>query len=349
MEYNVVEASRKNYSKDEIKKILSFYNYNITKIENIKVKDSDKARAVYKIYTETGIKCLKKTYHDEDTLLFIYSVIEWLNIFNIKCPRFLKTNSGIPYVNYKGDFFVLMDWIDGRKCDYDNINDVIDASYNLAKIHLQTRNFKSINGSKIIYGDANLYDSYEKHFYQLLNSSNKAFYYKDDFSKLFIENAEYYIDCAKDSLYFLSQIDFNSKVLEKSICHYDYVNKNIIFNNDIYIIDFDKVKFDYSINDFYVFIKRILKRKSTCWDFSLFKQTIENYEKIRPINYLEFKLLLAQLMFPNKVWKITRDYYKNVRHCNKKAFYKILKEITDQKESHKQFITNVFDYFNNKY
>ncbi|WP_443110816.1 phosphotransferase [Caloramator sp. mosi_1] len=106
------------------------------------------------------------------------------------------------------------------------------------------------------------------------------------------------------------------------MCHYDYVNKNIIFNNDIYVIDFDKAKYDYSINDFYVFIKRILKRRNTCWDFNLFKEAVENYEKVRSINYIEFKLLLAQLMFPNKLWKITRDYYKNIHHCNKKHFIK---------------------------
>ncbi|WDC83911.1 hypothetical protein PL321_15995 [Caloramator sp. mosi_1] len=104
-----------------------------------------------------------------------------------------------------------MEWIEGRKCDYDNISDVVNASYNLAKIHLVTRNFKSISGSKIIYGDNNLYESYEKHFLQLLNASNKAFYYKDDFSKLFLDSSDYYIESAKDSLYILSQIDFNSK------------------------------------------------------------------------------------------------------------------------------------------
>ncbi|WP_051350639.1 CotS family spore coat protein [Caloramator sp. ALD01] len=349
MEYNIIEASRKDYSKEEIKYILSHFNCNAIKIENIKAKDTDKARAVYKIYSNTGNKCLKKTYHDEPTLLFIYSIIEWLNIFNIKCPRFLKTNTGIPYLNYRGDYFILMDWIEGRKCDYDNIDDVLNASCYLAKIHLVTRNFKSINGSRIIYGDNGIYDSYSKHFSQLLNTSNKAFYYKDDFSKLFIDNADYYIECAKESLYLLSQIDFNSKELEKSICHYDYVNKNIIFNSDINIIDFDKSKYDYSINDFYVFIKRILKRKSTCWNFNLFKQAVEYYEKNRSINYLEFKLLLAQLMFPNKIWKITRDYYKNIHHCNKKAFYKILKDTISQKEYHKQFIANAIEFFNQKY
>ncbi|WDC83912.1 hypothetical protein PL321_16000 [Caloramator sp. mosi_1] len=60
MELNVIEPLRKSYSKDEIKKILNLYNDTVLKIENIKIKDSDKARAVYKVYTDTGIKCLKK-------------------------------------------------------------------------------------------------------------------------------------------------------------------------------------------------------------------------------------------------------------------------------------------------
>ncbi|CDF58056.1 CotS family spore coat protein [Thermobrachium celere] len=350
MEYEIVNKQTTTYTAEDIKNVLNYYPYEITKIENIKIKDSDKPRAVYKVYTNNGIKCLKKMYYDKEVLLFIYSIIEWLNYHGIKCPRFLKTKNGLRYVYYKGNYFVLMDWIDGRKCDYDNIEDVKDASKNLAKIHNATKNFRSISGSKVIYEDKDIYDSYSKHFLQLLDSANKAFYYKDSFSKLFIEYADYYIESAKDSIYLLSQIDFSNDNVRTSLCHYDYVNKNIIFSqNDIYIIDFDKAKIDYSINDFYVFIKRIMKRKNTSWNFEIFKTALESYESIRPLNQIEFKLLIAQLMFPNKIWKLTRDYYKNIQHCNKKAFYRILKELVSQKNNHQQFMLNIFDYFNNKY
>lgn len=351
MEYSVMPLSIENLNESELRLILDFYPYEILNIENIKIKNEDKPRAVYKIYTSDGIKCLKKVYHNEASLLFIYSVIEWLYYNKINCPRFLPTKKGNRYVKYKDNLFVLMNWIEGRKCDYDKIDDVKEAAKNLAKIHEKTKNFRPINGSKIIFSDKNVYESYSKHFYQLLNSSNRAFYYKDKFSKLFLEHSDYYIESAKQSLFMLSQIDFSSNKLLESICHYDYVNKNIIFtqDNEIYVIDFDKCKIDYSINDLYIFIKRILKRKNTCWNFEVFKEVIESYEEIKQISNTEFELLISQLIFPQKFWKISYDYYKNINVCNKKSFYNILKAIVSQKKNHQIFTEQIINYYKQKY
>ncbi|MCX7950931.1 MAG: CotS family spore coat protein [Clostridiales bacterium] len=351
MEYSIIPITNEYLGEKELRLILDFYPFQILNIENIKVKNEDKPRAVYKIYTSEGIKCLKKVYHNEASLLFIYSVIEWLYYNKINCPRFLPTKQGKRYVKYNDNLFVLMDWIEGRKCDYDKIDDVKEASKNLAKIHVRTTNFKSIEGSKINISDKSVYESYSKHFNQLLNSSNRAFYYKDKFSKLFLEHSDYYIESAKESLFILSQIDFSSKELVDSICHYDYVNKNIIFTqeNDIYVIDFDKCKIDYSINDLYIFIKRILKRKNTCWDFEVFKAIIESYEENRKISNSEFQLLLAQLIFPQKFWKLSYDYFKNINVCNKKSFYNILKNIINQKNNHQIFTEKLINYYRQKY
>ncbi|GFR34496.1 hypothetical protein [Thermobrachium celere] len=60
MEYEIVNKQTTTYTAEDIKNVLNYYPYEITKIENIKIKDSDKPRAVYKVYTNNGIKCLKK-------------------------------------------------------------------------------------------------------------------------------------------------------------------------------------------------------------------------------------------------------------------------------------------------
>ncbi|MCX7883880.1 MAG: CotS family spore coat protein [Caloramator sp.] len=344
------------FSADELKsKVLSHYNFETLNIENIKFKDTEKQRAVYKILTNKGLKCLKKVYYKEDDLLFLYSVIEWLNLRGIFCPKFISTKNGLKFVKYNDNLFILTDWIDGRKCDYDNLDDIKAIAENLAKIHKSSKNFYPIDGSKIRQSDKDYIYSYNKHFIQLLDNSNNAFKIKDKFSKIYLDNFDYNIEKAKESIYILSQIDFSKKIGDDvsncAICHLDYVNKNIIFSKDgkLYVIDFDRTMLDMPVHDISVFLRRILKREKTSWDFKVFINSMESYEKIRKLSYDEYMLLYAILLFPQKYWKISRDYYKNIKECNKESFVTILKKIITQQKDHENFCIELKKYIFKKF
>lgn len=341
---------------DEIEKnVLSQYNFKVISINNIKFKDTEKQRAVYSIETDKGSKCLKKIFYNESNLLFIYSVIEWLNVKGVNCPRLLSTKKGLKYVNYNGNIFIVTDWIDGRKCNYDDINDVLIAAQTLGKIHKSSKNFKPIEGSYNRRASTDYYTSFSKHFTQLLELSNKAFTIKDSFSKVYLDNFDYNLQKARESLYLLSQINFSKligdEVSNEAICHLDYVNKNLIFTpeNKIFVIDFDNTQIDMPIHDIANFLRRIMRRKNTCWDFDIFKSAIESYELVRPLSYQEHIAILSILMFPQKFWKISRDYYKNRNKCNHESFINILKKHTHQQKYHEIFCSNVQEYIEEKF
>lgn len=341
---------------EELKeKVLSNYKINIYDIENIKFKDTEKQRAVYKIVTDRGNKCLKKVYYNKPSLFFIYSIIEWLNSKGIYCPRLISTKNGLKYVEYNKNLFVLMDWVEGRKCDYDNIDDVLASARNLAEIHSSSLFFKPIEGSDLKSSSTDYFNSYNKHFLQLLEASNMAFSIKDKFSKLYLEHFEYNIEKAKESVYLLSQIDFSKPLGDAvsmgAICHLDYVNKNLIFTPDgkLCVIDFDKSAIDWPVHDLSSFLKRILKRKNTSWDFEIFKASMESYESIRPLSHNEYITIISFLMFPQKYWKISRDYYKNRHQCDKEAFISILKKVNEQEEQHEDFCNKAMEYIKEKF
>lgn len=341
---------------EEIKSnILNYYNLVVYDIESIKFKDTEKQRAVYKIVTDKGVKCLKKVYYYEDDLLFIYSVIEWLNSRGIYCPRFISTKNGLKFVKYCNNLFILTDWIEGRKCDYNNLDDIKAIAENLGKIHKCSKGFYPVDGSKLRVTDKDYLYSYNKHFLQLLELSNTAFRIRDKFSKIYLENFDYNLYKARESIYILSKIDFSKNigddVSRNAICHLDYVNKNIIFSedNNLYVIDFDRAMIDMPVHDINVFLKRILKREKTSWNFDVFLSAIESYEKIRKLSYDEYMLLYAMLMFPQKYWKVSRDYYKNIKECNKDAFITILKKISNQQKDHENFCNKMKDYIYKKF
>ncbi|MEF9934273.1 MAG: CotS family spore coat protein [Clostridium sp.] len=338
--------------KEIIDFVLSQYNLTIKKLESIKFKDTDKQRAVYKVITNKGPKCLKKVYYDKDTLLFIYSTIEWLNMKGIKCPRLLPSREGVRYVEYNEHIFILTDWIDGRKCCYDNIDDVLIAAKNLANLHKSSYGFVPIRNSTLRVSCTDYYNSYNKHLCQIQSTLKKASKCNDYFSNKFIENYEVNLNKARDSVNILSTIDFTDQfgdnVSTFSICHLDYVNKNLIFsNNGLYIIDFDNTKIDYPVHDIVYFVKRILKRKTTSWNFDIFEKAMDQYESVRTLSHKEHLFILAALNFPHKYWKISRDYYK--LGSNKEFYEKQIDSLVSQQNDHDIFCRKYKEYINNRF
>ncbi|MDP4176721.1 MAG: CotS family spore coat protein [Bacillota bacterium] len=343
--FNINFLSEENVKKN----VLPIYNLENAKITKIKFKDSDKQRAVYKVdYINTSY-CLKKVYFSINDLLFVYSAIEWFFRNGINVPRILPTKEKSRFVNYKNMLFILTPWVNGLKCDYDNTNHMISSISNLALMHKVSTNFIPINGSSNRNGFENLYYSTSKHLKQLLLCSNLAFKYKDTFSNIFLQYFSQNIELCQTAEKIASTI--NTKMLNKALCHSDYVNKNIIVDesNKIWVIDFDKCKMDYAVHDISYFLRRFLKRDNTQWDIKTAIDTLNNYESIKSLNINEYKAILVYLAFPQKYWKISKDYYNNINKCNKNSFIVLMKKANEQNESHIQFVNEMIKYLEDKF
>lgn len=329
--------------------ILPHYNIVNCTINEIKFKDTEKQRAVYKVDTENKSFCLKKVYLDKRNLLFVYSAMQWLYKNNLNVPILLPTTDGSRFVEENNMLFILTPWVDGTKCDFDNKKHLYISCSNLAKVHIGSKNFKPINGSSLPIGLDDLYVSYNKHFQQILNCSNLAFKHKDNFSKLFLKNFDENLSLAKLSVNISNYM--NKDNLNISLCHNDYVNKNLIFTDDenIHMIDFDKCKIDFCVKDLSYFFRRLLKRDLTNWDFDLFIKCLNHYESINPLNLDEYKFLSSYLIFPQKFWRISRDYYNNIKCCNKKSFYNLLKNTTLKTDSQVEFSVKLIEHIESKF
>ena len=273
-------------SPDYIKfRVLPYYNLENSDVLVIKFKDSDKQRAVYKISHKNNMYCLKKVYYNTEDLLYVYSAIEWCYQNNINVPRLIPTIYNSRFISINNIIYILTPWIEGEKCNFDNSTHVSLSIRTLAKMHASCTHFYPINGSHVRTAFDDSYISTQKHFNDLLKSSNNAFRCKDSFSKLFLDNFDTNLKLAKISLYMSSKIDPNS--LSKSLCHGDFVNKNIIFTDNLvpWIIDFDKCKNDYCAKDLSYFMRRILKRKSTQWNTTLALSILNDYTSIKSLLY----------------------------------------------------------------
>lgn len=328
------------------KNILPHYNLENAEVNMVKFKDTEKQRAVYKIDCSKNSYCLKKVYFPEDELLYVYSALEWLHKYDINVPNLLPTINNGRYVNYDDMLFILTPWIEGNKCDFDNLNHVISSVSQLAKLHKASTNFTPIKGSSNRQGLDNIYISTSKHFEQLLQTSNLAFQYKDKFSREFVDKFDKNLELAKMALEVSALINPND--LSKSLCHGDYVNKNIIFEEDesIWIIDFDKCKYDYCAHDLSYFLRRLLKRDNTKWDLELATSIIKAYNTNKHLTSSDLKYIVSYICFPQKYWKISRDYYKNIKKCNKNSFFTLLTKANSKIDYQLEFSFSIINKMN---
>ena len=316
----------------------------------VKFKDTDKQRAVFKVTSNNQSYCLKKVYYDEKNLLFVYSAMEWLYRNNIKVPKLLPSSDHNRFIYLDNMLFILTPWVDGAKCNFDSLTDVRLSIKTLGKLHKCSKNFTPISGSAERIGLDNYYLSINKHFNEILETANLASTYNDKFSKIFLNNLDNNLSLAKLSLEISSSI--NTSDLNISLCHGDYVNKNILIdnkNNDVWVIDFDKCKIDYSAHDLSYFLRRLLKRATTNWNAALTIDIINTYNKVNKLNDSDLKYILAYLAFPQKFWKISRDYYKNINKCNKNSFVALFTKGLDRSSEQLDYINNMIEIFERYY
>lgn len=335
---------------EEIKKnILSQYNMQDSNVISVKFKDTDKQRAVYRIDNNTNSYCLKKVYYDEANLLFVYSAMEWTFRNGIDVPRLLPSSNGNRFINYKGMLFILTPWLDGIKCDFDNVNHVLISSKTLGKLHKTSKNFYPIKGSFSRTGYESYYESISKHFNQILSNANYATKQDDKFSTLYLTNLDYNLELAKISLEVSSSI--NEKNLTRSLCHGDFVNKNILVNqnNTISLIDFDKCQKDFSARDISYFLRRLLKREGTNWEMTLTMNILDSYMTENELTRDDFKYILCYVCFPQKYWKLSRDYYRNIKRCNRSSFINLLDKALIKSSNQLEFTNTLIKAFNRHY
>ncbi len=310
------------YKNVDLSGILGNFNINNFETEKIKEKVSRKSRIVYKIKYFDNFFCLKQTYFDIKNILFIYSYLQWLHLYNFNIPYLIKSNQNKPFIKYNNKFYILTKWIDGKKLDYDNFDECIYSIIFLSKIHEASNNVLFINGANKREIYTNLKSKFIKNTNELYDLYSSAKIYKDNFSDIFISYFEDCINLAKISKRYASLI--NSKNLNTSICHGDYVNKNILVQNKNQIspIDFDRSCISFSMNDLGYFLRRYLRRANTNWNFKSAIKLINYYDKNNPLYLDDYLYLFSYLSFPQKFLKISKFYFENIEYLsnNQKLF-----------------------------
>ena len=99
------------------------------------------------------------------------------------------------------------------------------------------------------------------------------------------------------------------------------------------------------MSDLSYFLRRLLKRGETKWDFEIAKNIILNYNKANPLTQDDVKYLMVYLSFPQKYWRTSRDYYSSISKCNKSASKKMLLDTVLKTSYQAELVEKMKDFF----
>ncbi|MGL4990032.1 MAG: CotS family spore coat protein [Sarcina sp.] len=314
---------------------------------DIKIEKFKPSKGIYHLKTNKGERCLKKINYGTQKLLFVYGAKEHLikNGFT-NIDRYYLNIDKEPYALVNEDLYTLSEWIEGRECDFHNLEEVKLAAENLAKLHEASKGYDPPENSKLktdIGRWPALMDKRIKALSKMRDMARKK-NMKQNFDLSYIKSIEFYRDLAIKA----SNVLKKSKYLEiceiseeeKVFCHHDYTYHNIIIddNNNLSILDFDYCKREIRAFDIANFMIKVLKKVD--WNIDFAKNIINSYNSVSLIKDEEYKVILAFLLFPQRYWRLANRYYYNEVTWSNGTFNKKLQNIINEKDVYINFIDN---------
>lgn len=312
---------------------------------DIKIEIIKANKGVYYLKTNNGERCLKRINYGPQKLLFVYGAKEHLikNGFSTLDRYYLNTN-GEPYALVNEDLYTLSEWLEGRECDFRNIDEVKLAAKTLAYMHEASKGYDPPENSKLksdLGRWPHLMEKRTKSFYKMKDIIRKK-NIKNDFDMIYLKSVEFYRELGKQALEVLNESNYYELCMiaeqEKTFCHHDFTYHNIIIdkNEKPHVIDFDYCKREVRTFDISNFMTKVLKRVD--WNMDFAKAIIESYNSVSKLRDDEYKVLYAYLQFPQRYWRLANRYYYNEVNWGQNTFTNKLSSIIDEKDKFLSFL-----------
>ncbi|GAA0180732.1 CotS family spore coat protein [Clostridium sediminicola] len=324
--------------KDEVKSY-------VEKRYNLKIQSIEQLKNVFKIKTTEREYCLKTINYGIDHFLFIVAAIKHLQNNNFEnIPQIIKTDDNKDYIELDGRYAYFTEWVNAKKSDYSNEEQLKIVSRKLAELHLKSENFKIEKYMKPRVGWLKWIDTFSTRKCEILDFKERILKKTsmDIFDKTYLNvmdeeliRAENSINNLKKSLYFNSM---KEEIELKGFCHHDFAYHNILIDdiNNIYVIDFDYCILDTHLHDLASLLIRRMKYNN--WSIKNSKEIISEYNKIYPIKDSDIPIMAAFMEFPQDYWQRGIQYYWEKKNWGIDFFMKKLTHYIEDRDKKQSFI-----------
>ena len=317
---------------------------------DIKIEVIKANKGIYYLKSNKGERCLKKINYGPQKLLFVCGAKDHLINNGFKgVDKYYLNIEGEPYALVNEDLYTLSEWLEGRECDFHNIEEVKIAARTLAKMHEASKGYDPPENSKL-KSDLGRWPSLMAKRIKSLDKMRdmvRKKNNKNNFDLIYLKSMEFYKEIGKKALKTLEESNYIElcEIAEndKNFCHHDYTYHNIIIDKDenVNIIDFDYCKREVRTFDISNFMTKVLKRVN--WDMNFAKAIIDSYNEVSELREDEYKVLFAYMQFPQRYWRLANRYYYNEVNWGQNTFASKIESIIKEQE---QFLLFLEDFKN---
>lgn len=302
-------------------KYLCKYDLDIEFFEelNLNINDLWPARNIFVLDCLEGKKILKMINYDEDKLLFITYLLEYLKKGYEGVLSINKFEDGKYLVERDGNKYVLLDLIEGIECNLNNPLDLDAVSKSIAMLHIAGNGV--LNDLSEDYRDkislGNLKEKFEEGKNTLLNCKKLIDIkkYKNEFDDIFLENFDYNLECINKAMERFEKSNYDEMCKNEDIitvCHNDLAYHNMIVSEGkVSFIDFDYANVDLRILDIFNFAVKTLKKYA--FDYDVYEKIIADYNSISAISEEEMQVFKVLMIYPSDFITISKNYYFSLK------------------------------------
>jgi CotS family spore coat protein len=236
-----------------------------------------------------------------------------------------------------GNSYLLKKWYLSKECDMKNIKEVKKAMQTLALLHQQMNKVKLSNTPPHPF---NLERQWEKRFLEMrrIQSFIRKKKQKSDFELVILHTIEEYLEEARNARNSLRNLELEK--IPFHLCHGDYNYHNVLFVKEgMMVTQFHQMYLGYQVFDIYYFLRKFLEKNH--WNFELFRELLEVYQKESLLTCEEKQLLYLHFLFPDKYWKQLNRYMNTSKTWIPERYFTKLKEVCIQQQSRKDFLVNL--------
>lgn len=300
----------KNFEKEPLIKVLKSYPLEVKKIQVISYKGK---KGVWVIHTNQGEKILKKSPSSRERLSFIVAATKYLISNGVFIPAIIPTRWGTDFVEISGSCFVLSEAVKGHSPSYESAKGLKAIMKTLGQFHKASRGFQSPLHSKEREHLGLLQASYEKQLNELKHFKDVAKKKNNSFSKLFLQKVDHFIEQGNEALSIIKGKPYTQwvgKILkQKNLCHQDFAAGNLIqTKKGVAVIDMDSLTYDLPSRDLRKILNKVMKKKG--WKKKRTINMLADYHSVHPLSIDEYKVLYAELLFPNLFYGISSKYFQ---------------------------------------
>ncbi|HHT62378.1 MAG: CotS family spore coat protein [Bacillota bacterium] len=295
-----------------VKEILAYWGESPREVEIV--------RDIFRIRTDNGVRCLKKSNKNLDRVLFMMDAMDYVQGQGFSnLARCYPTQNKEMAVTYQGSVYYLQQWLEGRELDYHNLEDMVLAAEVLGRFHRASIGFIPHPG----YQAKNKLGKWPKKLRERTADLRKYLSLARDrlvsggFEEILLKHGNWLLYHAEKSIERLSQSHYQDLVDEArdwgGLVHGDTASRNFIRQGkNIFMIDFDAIALDIFVTDLWRLLRRTLSRGR--WEPAAAEQILNAYHNYVPIEPRHKEVLGAFLQFPEIPWRIINKYFQNENH-----------------------------------